>query len=158
MLILIVLTVLIGGYWMLLSSRKNTEQDAQRFAREAAERLILQQDMRFLNQTLTPNAQRLYPPSWRDRFFGYVRDLGPLQGQLAVYGRVDFVSEFFQPSAVFHADFPVAAGPASLELHFSRPSARWQIDALNLTWSAPPTPTPMPTIAPTPTAKPRARG
>jgi cbb3-type cytochrome oxidase subunit 3 len=150
-LILIVLAVLAGGYWMLVTSRKNTEQDAERFARDAAQRLVLQQDMRFLNQTLTPHAQMLYPPSWRERFFGFVRDLGPVQSDLNVYGRVAFVSEFFQPTAVFHADFQVATGPAAVELHFSRPGPRWEIDALNLTWSAPPTPTPVPTSAPTPT-------
>ncbi|MFN2477157.1 MAG: hypothetical protein ABR526_12560 [Chthoniobacterales bacterium] len=151
-LIVIVLAILGGGYWMLLSARQKTEQDAQSFAREAAERLILQQDMRFLNQTLTQHAQVLYPPSWRERFFGYVRDLGPVQSDLAVYGRVDFVSEFFQPTGVFHADFQAATGPASVELHFTRPASRWEIDAVNLNWSAPPTPTPMPMTVPIPAA------
>lgn len=159
--IVILLAILAGGYWMLLSSRNSRQQDAQRFAREAAQKLVLQQDMHFLNQNLTSHAQVLYPPSWRDRFFEFIRNLGPVQGDFDVHGRVTFTSEFFDPNAVYHADFNTSAGPASIELHFSRPASRWEIDALNLTWTPPPTPTPaavpIPTLSATPSPSPKPR-
>ncbi len=68
-LVLIVLALLGGGYWLLLSSRNARIEDANRFAREASERLVVNRDARFLNERLTAHAQVYFPPSWRDRFF-----------------------------------------------------------------------------------------
>ena len=141
-LVLIVLAVLAGGYWFLLSSRDAREQDAHRFAREAAERLFLKQDARFLNQTLSPTVQTLYPPSWRERFFTFVRDLGPAQPDFDVEGRVTFTSEFFTPAGMFRARFNVASGPALLDIHFVHTGVRWEIDSLTLTCSPRATPAP----------------
>ncbi len=146
-LILIVLVLIGGGYWFLISSRDSRVQEAHRFARDAAQRLVLQQDMRFLNQRLASRAQVYYPPSWRERFFGYVRALGPVQGEIEMEGRVLFTSQFFSPTGVFHGRFNVASGPASVEIHCSHPGVQWEIDALNLNWTATPTPTPTPTAS-----------
>lgn len=153
-LLLIVLAVIGGGYWMLISSRASREEDAFRFAQTAAERLVLQHDMHFLNQTLAPRAQILYPPSWRERFFGYIRDLGPVQSGIEIEGHVTFTSQFFSPVGVFHGRFNVASGPASVEIHCLHTGVRWEIDGLNLSWTRPPAPTPPPT--PIPTATPTA--
>ncbi len=153
-LVLIVVALIAGGYWMLLSSRTSREEGALRFAQDAAHRLVLQQDMRFLNQTLAPRAQVLYPPSWRERFFGYIRALGPVQGAIEMEGHVSFTSQFFSPVGTFHGRFNVASGPASVEIHFSHPGVRWEIDGLNLNWTATPTPTPTPIATPVATATP----
>jgi len=162
-LVLIVVALIAGGYWMLLSSRTSREEGALRFAQDAAHRLVLQQDMRFLNQTLAPRAQVLYPPSWRERFFGHIRALGPVQGAIEMEGHVSFTSQFFSPVGTFHGRFNVASGPASVEIHFSHPGVRWEIDGLNLNWTATPTPTPIATpvaaatLSPSPTPTPRRR-
>jgi hypothetical protein len=139
---------------MLISSRASREEEAFQFARYAAQSLVLQQDIHFLNRTLAPRAQVLYPPSWRERFFGYIRALGPVQGDIQIEGHVAFTSQFFSPVGTFHGRFNVASGPASIEMHFSHPGVRWEIDGLNLNWTALPTPTPMPTAAPSPSATP----
>ena len=162
MLVLIVLAVLAGGCWLLFSSRTAREEGARRFAREAATRLFFQQDARFLNQTLTPRAQLVYPPSWRERFFAFVRELGPAKPEFELEGDVTFTSEFFDPRGVFSAHFEVASGPAVLFLTFSHPGVRWEIDDLKLSWTPPATPTPAPTATPlpsptvTPAASPQA--
>ncbi len=101
-----------------------------------------------------PRAQILYPPSWRERFFGYIRDLGPLQTGIEIEGHVSFTSQFFSPVGVFHGRFNVASGPASVEIHCLHTGVRWEIDGLTLSWTPPPTPTPTPIPTATPTVTP----
>jgi hypothetical protein len=145
-LLAIVLAILAAGLWVLLSSRTARENEARAFAREATDRLLFRHDAHFLNQHLSPRVQALYPPSWRERFFGWVGELGAIEPQIDVSGRVTFTSEFFQPRGHFEAHVQAANGPAILEMYCSQSAVQWQIDALNLTWTPPPTPTASPTF------------
>jgi hypothetical protein len=165
-LVVIVLAVLGGGWWFLKSNRDMRDREARAFANEIVTRLVLQGDTRFLDRNLTQKAQLLYPPSWRMRFFDYIRQQGPPPATFQMTKEeVLFQSYFFEPSATFIAQFNYPNGPAYLEVNISHPGALWVIDSINWTWSpAAPTPTPPPPPAPvevispspTPSASPKA--
>lgn len=156
-LLAIVLAIVGFGLWMLLSSRAAREEDAKQFARTTAERLLFAQDTHFLNQHLAPRAQVLFPPSWRERFFNWVREIGPIDPEMDVQGSTVFTSQFFDPHAHFEVRVKAKDGPAILELLFSQRSGQWDIDALNLTWTPAPTPSPTPGVV-TPLVAPMPAG
>lgn len=141
-LLLVLVAMLCVGIWMLFSSRVDREESARRFAAEVAQRVVIQHDERFLNQTLAPRAQVLYPPSWRWRMLETIRSLGPPQSQPSVEGDVYFQSQFFSPIGEFRARVDFASGPGYLDMRFSHPGVRWEIDGLNFTWTPPNAPAP----------------
>lgn len=160
-LLIVLLAVLGGGWWMLKSSRDKREKEAWEFAREAATRIVVQHDIRFLDRTLSQEAQMMYPPSWRERLMDRIREPGAVKSEMRLRGTVLFNSQFFEPAAEFIAEWDTPTGPGSLDLKFSHPKAFWQIDGLNWTWQPPPPPTPSPTPSPSPlpsaTASPKAK-
>ena len=137
MLVLVVLAILAVGWWLLTSMRQRKEEDARRFALAVGEELLLKQDGRFVVQHLSPKAQVRYPPSWHERFAGYVRDLGAPQSPVTVEGNVEFQNYFLEPAATFRASVTYATGPAHLDMRFSLAGVRWQIEYLNLIWTPP---------------------
>ena len=153
-LILIALAIIGGGWWFLNSSRASNEKSAWAFANDAATRIVLQQETRFLDRALSPSAQVLYPPSWRERLIAMIRETGTPQSDMRLRGHVEFVSGFFDPSGEFIAEWKFPNGPASIDLKISHPHQSWQIDGINWTWQPPPPPTPTPTATPEPTAPP----
>ncbi|MDQ6622828.1 MAG: hypothetical protein M3Y86_05010 [Verrucomicrobiota bacterium] len=152
-LVLIVLAVLAGGWWMLRSNKNLREREAFAFAKDAADHIVLRQDMRFLDFNMTQEAKMQYPPSWRLRLMDMIRQPGTPNPQFQVKGTTRFESGYFEPSGVFVAQFDYPTGTGYLELHISHPGALWVIDDLNWTWPPPPTPTPAP-MTPTPSPSP----
>ena len=136
-LLLIVVVVLGGIAWWLFTARDGSEADARAFAKEAATRLAFQHDTKFLNLHLGLEAQRKYPPSFRERFFDRLRSLGSPSGTPDVEGRVMFTSQFFQPTGEFSCLIQYPHAPATISMAISRPTGRWQIDYLNLIWTPP---------------------
>ncbi len=138
---------------MLKSNRDMREKEAWAFANEAARRVVLQQDIRFLDFNLTQKAQMNYPPSWRIRLMANIREPGQPNPEFQMKGKMHFTNQFFEPAGEFTAQFDFPHGPAYLELHISHPGALWVIDDINWTWPQtppPPTPTPTPVLTPTP--------
>ncbi len=141
--------------------RDNREKEARAFANEAARRIVLQRDQRFIDFNLTQKAQVTYPPSWRYRMLEFIRGAGTPNPEFHMKGDVVFTNQFFDPQGTFIAQFDYPTGPGYLELHVSHPGALWVIDDLNWTWQPPPPPVPPPTpmlspAAPLPTASPSA--
>ena len=157
-LILIVLALIGGGAWWLFTSKRQSETDARVFAQQAAERMAIQFDRKFLDQHLGPEAQVQFPPSFRERLLNHLRELGVPSPQIDLEGKVTFTSRFFEPSGQFRARLMYPEKPAFLDLAVSRPHAHWQIDYLNLTYVPTPTPTPEPSpalgVTPLPSASP----
>jgi hypothetical protein len=157
-LILIVLALVGGGVWWLFTSKRQSEEDARAFAQQAAQRLAIQFDRKFLDQRLGPEAQVQFPPSFRERLLNHLRDLGVPAAQIDLDGRVTFTSRFFEPNGQFRARLMYPEKPAFLDLIVSHPHALWQIDYLNLTYVPTPTPTPEPSpplgVSPVPSASP----
>lgn len=149
-LLLILLAILGGGFWYLWSSKRANENAARDFAGEVTERIVLRGDQRFLDLRLSPEAQTAYPPSWRERLFAHLRELGTPSTTLDVHGQTTFTSHFFDPHGHFRVRIVYPENPAYLDLEVSHPRALWQIDTINLIWTpSSPIPTPSPTAAPT---------
>ena len=136
-LLLVLVAIVAGIGWWLYSARQQSEREAQAFAREAATRFAVHFDMKFLNSHLGREAQTKYPPSFRERFFNRLRQLGSPSGPPEVEGRVMFTSQFFQPVGEFSCRLHYPNAPAIIAMAISRPMGRWQIDYLNLTWTPP---------------------
>ena len=151
-LLLIVIAVIGGGLWFMKSYRDMREKEAWAFANEAADRIVLKRDQRFLDFSLTQRAQMTYPPSWRMRMLHHVAEPGTPNPKFNLKGDVAFKNYFFEPSGHFTAQFEYPTGPAFLELHVSHPGALWVIDDINWTW--PPQPTPTPAAIPAPGTQP----
>ena len=131
-LILVLLAIGAGGCWLVLSSRKSGENEARRFATEAATRLALHHDAKFLDHRIGPKSQVLYPPAWRSRMFDRLKSFGTPAPPIEVKGEVRFTSGFFSPVGVFQSQLNYPGMPAFLHLTVSNPSGRWQIDEINL--------------------------
>lgn len=146
-LLVVVIAVVAGGWWFFKRNRDLREREAHAFANEVATRLVLQQDTRFLDRNLTQKAQLMYPPSWRMRFFDWIRQQGPPPAQFHMKKEeVTFQNQFFEPAGNFIAQFDYPPGPAYLEMQISHPGALWVIDAINWTWTPAPTPAPTPIV------------
>lgn len=136
-LILIVLALVGGALGYLWWSKENNEKAARQFAEDAAERILRQQDEHFLDVRLSPEAQVTYPPSWRSRLFGHLRELGSPEKNFELTGNTAFTSFFFEPKGMFRlkAHYQSNPAPATLSLGVSHPQALWQIDYINLIWT-----------------------
>jgi hypothetical protein len=136
-LLLILLALAGGGWWMLHSARATREKEAREFATEVATRVVLQRDLGFLNLRIAPEAQREYPPSWRERLLYRIREVGDPVPKIQLTGQVQFTRRFFEPKGHFRAQIDFYSGPGYLDMVVSHPKAIWQIDALNWTWVPP---------------------
>ncbi|CAN5750717.1 hypothetical protein BH20VER1_BH20VER1_22020 [soil metagenome] len=152
-LLLIVLAMAGGGVWYMFHARAQNEQAARDFAQYAAERILLAQDMKFLNSALSRDAQLMYPPSFRERLLARVRDLGaPDAPAVLVRGQVAFTNRFFKPVGSFRGEMTFSGRLAYLTFSVSRQGALWKIDLINFTWYPPPAPPPPPADLPPPPA------
>lgn len=148
-LLLIVLAILAGIGWWLFYSRRQGEETAKAFAREAAVQLAMRHNVKFLARSLGREAQVRYPPSFRERLLSHLRRLGLATG-VDIEGQVTFTSHFFEPRGQFRARLNYPTMYADLDIAVSNPYAWWQIDYLNLTWYPPPESRPAPAALETP--------
>lgn len=163
---LVIVLLLLGGIvWWLYSSRADAEKNARIFAAEVAKRVAVNYDEKYLHVHLSPDAQRTYLRSARDRLLDRLRELGVPAQPIEVEGSVNFTSYFFDPRGTYTAKLKYPTKSAELVLDISRGMTVWQVDAINLPWTpeqAPvPSPTPevagSPTPTPTPTPAPQQK-
>lgn len=157
----VVVVALVGGaVWFVLSSRTEGEKNGRAFANEVIQKVAVEYDEKYLEQRLSPDARTRYLPYWRSRLMQYLRGFGPLAKPPETKGTVSFTSHFYDPRGTFRSDFTYANTTAYLELTISK-ETRWQIDEINLVWNPPPAPTPTPSpvmaASPTPTPTPQAK-
>jgi hypothetical protein len=158
--LLVIVLLLLGGIvWWLYSSRQDAEKNARIFATEVAKRAAINFDEKFLHVHLSPDAQKTYLRSSRDRLLDRLREFGVPAQPIEIQGDLLFTSYFFDPHGQFHAKLKYPAGPAQLDLDISRGMTVWQVDAINLSGTPPPAATPAPTqmASPTPTPTPEAQ-
>jgi hypothetical protein len=153
---IIVAALILGALWFLFSSRRDGDKKARAFADEVTQRVAVNYDEKYLHVHLSPEAQRKYLQSWRDRMLENVRSFGPVKQPIPVKGDVLFSSYFFEPVGTFRAELVYPTMTAYLDLVISRGMTVWQVNDINLTWTPPPAPTPSPTpeMTPSPTPSP----
>ena len=158
--LLVIVLLLLGGIvWWLYSARQDAGKNARIFATEVAKRVAISYDEKFLHVHLSPDAQKTYLRSSRDRLLDRLRDFGVLAQPIEVQGDVAFTSYFFDPHGTFHAQLKYPTGSAQLDMDISRGMTVWQVDSINLSGNALPTPIPAPTpvVTPTPTPAPEQK-
>ena len=157
-LVLIVVALIIGVAWWLITSRQQSEAEAKNFVREAATRLAFDLDRKFLDRVIAPEQVAKYPPSFRDRVIQKFRGFGRPTGAVEVEGDLFFTNYFFLPSGNFRAKLNYPTTPVVLYLAISRPKGWWQINELNISWEQPPPPPPPAAEEITPVPQPPAGG
>jgi hypothetical protein len=162
--LLVIVLVLLGGIvWWLYSSRQDAEKNARIFATEVTKHVALNYDEKYLHVHLSPDAQKTYLRSMRDRLLDRLREFGAPAQLVDVQGEVLFTSYFFDPHGTFHAQLKYPAASAQLDMDISRGMTVWQVDTIGVTGTPPPQPTPEPTAVvtasptPTPAVEPRPR-
>jgi hypothetical protein len=156
--IVIILVALVAGIlWFVYSSRTDAARDERKFANELVKKVAVDYDDKYLHVHLSPEGQRTYLPSVRERMFARLKEFGPLTKPPEAKGDVAFSSGFFDPHGIFKADLVYSNFTAQLEVEISR-GAMWQVDQITLTGSPPASPTPVPSatpeMSPTPTPSP----
>jgi hypothetical protein len=155
--VIILLALVAGILWFVYSSRTDAAKDASKFANELVKKVAVDLDDKYLRIHLSPEGQRTYLPSVRERLFARIKEFGPLTKPPEAKGDVHFSSGFFDPHGIFKADLVYSNFTAQLEVAVSR-GAMWQVEEITLTGSPPPTPTPVPSatpeMSPTPTPTP----
>jgi hypothetical protein len=160
-LLVIVLLLVCGIVWWLYSARQDAEKNARVFATEVATKVAKNYDEKYLHVHLSPDAQKTYLRSSRDRLLDRIKDFGVLTQPIEVQGNVEFTSYFFDPHGTFHAQLKYPTGMAQLDMDISRGMTVWQVDSISLSGNAPPPPTPaatpVVTASPTPTPEPEQK-
>lgn len=153
---IIVLAIIAGGIWFVFSSRTEGQKNGRAFANEVIQKVVVNQDEKFLEQRLNPKVRLNYSSVWRSRMFQYLRSFGTLSRPPVTTGDITFTSQFYDPRGFFRADLTYPNQTAHLELAVSKGLSAWQIDEINLVWNPPPapTPTPSPVMASSPTPTP----
>jgi len=153
-LLIIVLLILGGIVWWLFSSRQSADKKLRSFATEVFKRIAIDHDERYITLRLSAEGQTQSLKSWRERMIEQLREFGVPEQPLKVEGDVEFTSYFFQARGTFKTHLKYPSTSADLEVGVSHGGPGWQIDAINVMWERPPTPTPTPSPIPSPTPSP----
>ncbi len=137
-LLVILLAIAGGGYWLLHSSRASAREGSRDFVQEMATRVAVQHDRKFLDQRLSPRAQVAHPPVWRERMMERLKSFGTPMTPVEVTGEVRFTSGFFSPVGVYKAQLNYPGMPAYLDLTVTQHSGRWLVEEINLRYYLPP--------------------
>lgn len=136
--IIIILLVLLGiAYWWLDSNKRQMTRDGDQFGRQVIQELIVQRNVKFFADHLSPAMRLQYPPSAQQDLMTQVAKLGAPLSPPKVDGDIVFQSHFFEPNGNFHAHIDYPTRGADINVAVSHPVGRWQIDELNFTAEMP---------------------
>jgi type II secretory pathway pseudopilin PulG len=132
--IVIIVLVLLGiAYWWLDSNKRQMAQEGRQFGRQVIQELIMQRNMKFFVDHLSPAMRLQYPPSAQQDLMTQLEKLGTPISPPNVEGDIVFQSHFFEPNGVFHAHINYPTRGADINVAVSHPVGRWQIDEIGLT-------------------------
>ena len=136
--IVIIVLVLIGiAYWWLDSNKRQMAQEGRQFGRQVIQELVMQHNVKFFTDHLSPAMRLQYPPSAQQDLITQLDKLGTPLSPPNVEGDIVFESHFFEPNGNFHAKINYPTRGADINVAVSHPVGRWQIDELNLTAETP---------------------
>ena len=135
--IVIILLVLLGiAYWWLDSNKRQMTREGDQFGRQVIQELIVQHNVKFFADHLSPAMRLQYPPSAQQDLLTQMDKLGTPLSPPNVEGDIVFQSHFFDPNGNFHAKINYPARGADINVAVSHPVGRWQIDELIFTAEA----------------------
>jgi hypothetical protein len=131
--VLIIVLVLIGiGYWWLDSNKRQMAQEGNQFGKQVIQELIMQHNVKFFADHLSPAMRLQYPPSAQQDLMTQLDKLGTPVSPPNVEGEILFQSHFFDPNGNFHAHINYPTRGADINVSISHPVGRWQIDEIAL--------------------------
>ena len=131
--VLIIVLVLIGiGYWWLDSNKRQMAQEGNQFGKQLIQELIMQHNVKFFADHLSPAMRLQYPPSAQQDLMTQLDKLGTPVSPPNVEGEILFQSHFFDPNGNFHAHINYPTRGADINVSISHPVGRWQIDEIAL--------------------------
>jgi hypothetical protein len=132
--VIIIVLVLIGiGFWWLDSNKRQMAQEGREFGRQVIQELVIQRNIKFFADHLSPAMRLQYPPSAQQDLLTQMDKLGTPLSPPNVEGDIVFQSHFFDPNGNFHAKINYPARGADINVAVSHPVGRWQIDELIFT-------------------------
>ncbi len=127
--VLIIMLGLVGaGFWWLYSNKEAMAKEGKAFAKDAAQRIVVQHDINFFGSYLSPQARVNLPVSAQQEFINEIARHGAPVSPVDLQGDITFQSQFFEPRGSFHARINYPASGAEFNLTISHPVGRWQID------------------------------
>jgi len=136
--IVIIVLVLLGiAYWWLDSNKRQMMTEGREFGMKVIQELIMQRNVKFFGDHLSPAMRLQYPPSAQQELMNQLNKLGEPVSPPNVEGEIVFQSHFFDPNGVFHARINYPARGAEINVAVSHPVGRWQIDELTFAAETP---------------------
>jgi len=135
--ILIIVLVLVGiAYWWLDSNKRQMAQEGQAFGKQVIQELVVQHNLKFFADHLSPAMRLQYPPSAQQDLMTQIQRLGTPLSAPDIQGEMQFQSHFFEPNGNFHAHINYPTRGADINVAISHPVGRWQIDEVIFTAEA----------------------
>jgi type II secretory pathway pseudopilin PulG len=135
--IIIIVLVLLGiAYWWLDSNKRQMAQEGRQFGRQVIQELVMQHNLKFFADHLSPAMRLQYPPSAQQDLMTQLDKLGTPLSPPDVQGDIVFQSHFFEPNGNFHAKINYPTRGADINVAVSHPVGRWQIDEIIFTAEA----------------------
>jgi len=132
--VVIIVLVLVGiAYWWLDSNKRQMAQEGRQFGKQVIQELVVQRNVKFFGDHLSPAMRLQYPPSAQQDLTVRLEKLGTPVSPPDVQGDVLFQSHFFEPNGNFHAHINYPTRGADINVSVSHPVGRWQIDDLAFT-------------------------
>ena len=132
--IVIIVLVLLGiAYWWLDSNKRQMTQEGQAFGKQVIQEIVVQHNVKFFSDHLSPAMRLQYPPSAQQDLMTQLDRLGTPLSPPDVQGDIQFQSHFFEPNGNFHAHINYPARGADINVSTSHPVGRWQIDDIAFT-------------------------
>ncbi|HZR05238.1 MAG TPA: hypothetical protein VFA61_05375 [Candidatus Udaeobacter sp.] len=135
-LVIIVLVLISIAYWWLDSNKRQMALEGRQFGRQVIQELIMQHNIKFFADHLSPAMRLQYPPSAQQDLMTQLDKLGTPLFPPDVEGDIVFQSHFFEPNGNFHAKINYPTRGADINVAVSHPVGRWQIDELIFTAEA----------------------
>jgi hypothetical protein len=133
--VIILLALIGGGIWWLFAHKKQVDGEARAFGREMIHKMVVDHDLAFFSEHLSPQARLDYPPSDQELLIKQMAQLGVPAQPIKIDETVTWKSHFFEPSAYFTAHLDYPAGPATLQIAIDQPVSKWQL--LDITFTPP---------------------
>jgi hypothetical protein len=132
--IVIIVLVLLGiAYWWLDSNKRQMAQEGRQFGKQMIQELVVQHNVKFFSDHLSPAMRLQYPPSAQQDLMTRLDKLGTPASPPDVQGDVQFQSHFFEPNGNFHAHINYPTRGADINVSISHPVGRWQVDDIAFT-------------------------
>ena len=112
-------------------------QEGREFGRKVIQELVVQHNVKFFGDHLSPAMRLKYPPSAQQDLINQLNKLGEPLSPPNVEGDIVFQSHFFEPNGVFHARINYPARGAEINVAVSHPVGRWQIDEITFAAETP---------------------